>query len=436
MTYAEGVAYLYSLRQFGMKLGLEKTLRLAELAGRPQDRLRFIHVAGTNGKGSTCALLESIYRRSGRKTGLFTSPHLVSFTERIRINGQPVTPLRVARAVENLRTRIESMGEPDPPTFFECVTVMAMEIFAESACDVVIWETGMGGRLDATNIVTPLASLITTIDFDHEAWLGSTLGAIAGEKAGIIKPGVPALTAVVDPEALEVIRRAAREKGSPLIELADGEEERVLGALRPALRGRHQRRNAALACLAVEVLQRALPVTPAVVGEGLSQAEWLGRIQRIQRGERVFWVDGAHNPAGARALRETLGDCDEAGRRRVLIFGALADKDWGEMLRVLAPLFSKVFLVPVGSSRSASPAELGRELEGGVNREICGSLEECFHRVPDSVEVVICGSLYLVGQALRWLQVIPVFPECGDESGLNEWAGRVGDKPSGRGHVP
>src|SRR5438093_6487060 len=219
MIYPEAIQFLYALRLFGLKLGLENTFKLAALAGNPQERLRFIHVAGTNGKGSTCAMLESIYRAAGLRVGLFTSPHLVSFGERIQVNRELISETEIVRLVTEMQPLLKEFPPAAHPTFFEVVTVMALRYFAEEHCDLVIWETGLGGRLDATNIVTPLASVITNIQFDHQNWLGNTLAEIAAEKAGIIKPGRPIITATDSPEALEVIARTAREKNSPLIKL-------------------------------------------------------------------------------------------------------------------------------------------------------------------------------------------------------------------------
>src|SRR5580693_3811166 len=213
MTYAEAIQFLYGLQIFGANFGLEKTLQLAALAGNPQQRLRFIHVAGTNGKGSTCAMLESIYRAAGLRVGLFTSPHLVAFGERIQVNRQPVSKPDVARLTGEMQALLSQFSADANPTFFEVVTVMALRYFAEQECDLVIWETGLGGRLDATNIVTPLASVITNIAFDHQQWLGDTLEKIAAEKAGIIKPGIPVITAAAQ-EALQVIRSIAQKNGS------------------------------------------------------------------------------------------------------------------------------------------------------------------------------------------------------------------------------
>src|SRR5208283_2053828 len=206
---------------FGAHFGLENTLRLAALAGNPQEKLRFIHVAGTNGKGSTCAMLESIYRVAGLRTGLFTSPHLVSFRERIQVNRQLISEHEVVRLVEEIQPLLKQFPAGHHPTFFEVVTLMALKFFAEQRCDLVIWETGLGGRLDATNIVMPLASVLTNIALDHQQWLGDTVEKIAAEKAGIIKPGVPVITAADEPEALAVIEGTAREKNAPLVIVND-----------------------------------------------------------------------------------------------------------------------------------------------------------------------------------------------------------------------
>ncbi len=228
MTYAEAIHFLYDLRLFGLKLGLENTFKLAALAGNPQERLRFIHVAGTNGKGSTCAMLESIHRTAGLRVGLFTSPHLVSFRERIQVDRQLMSEADVTRLVSELRPLLKQFPADHHPTFFEVVTVMALRHFAERQCDLVIWETGMGGRLDATNIVTPLASVITNIGFDHQQWLGDTLAKIASEKSGIIKPGVPVITATDEPEALAVVEETAKRLAAPLTKVAQDESKAVL----------------------------------------------------------------------------------------------------------------------------------------------------------------------------------------------------------------
>ncbi len=283
VTYSEAINFLYGLRWFGMKPGLANTLKLAALAGNPHHHLRFIHVAGTNGKGSTCAMLESIYRAAGLRVGLFTSPHLVAFGERIQVNRRLIGESEVVRLVGQMlelldqgwgkledgkhpSSRDGSVPEPDPrgpggprsathPTFFEVVTVMALRHFLEQKCDLVIWETGLGGRLDATNIVTPLASVITNIQHDHQQWLGNTLASIAAEKAGIIKTGVPVITAEDNPEALAVIEQTARHQNSPLTRVMQSETNRPpLDTLELPLLGRHQRLNAAVTVATVRTL--------------------------------------------------------------------------------------------------------------------------------------------------------------------------------------
>jgi len=259
VTYSEAIQHLLELTLFGSKLGLDNPRRLAALAGSPHERLRFIHVAGTNGKGSVCAMLESIYREAGLRTGLFTSPHLVSFRERMQVNRELIPEGALARLTAQLRDSAAGFPEGQGPTFFEVAVVTALCHFAEQSCDIVLWETGLGGRLDATNIVTPLASVITNIGLDHTRWLGETHAAIAAEKAGIIKPDIPALTAAAQPEALAVIRAEAARQGAELIALGQAESTADLPLL-----GRHQQTNASLAKAVVGRLQGELPVPPGI----------------------------------------------------------------------------------------------------------------------------------------------------------------------------
>ncbi len=423
MTYAETIQFLYDLRLFGLKLGLDNVVRLATLAGRPQDRLRFVHVAGTNGKGSTCAMLEGIYRAAGLKVGLFTSPHLVSFRERIQVDRRLITEEAVVRLVDELRAGLRDFPADHHPTFFEVVTVLALRHFAEQQCDLVVWETGMGGRLDATNIVDPLASLITNIQFDHQKWLGSTRTEIAAEKAGIIKPGVPVLTTTDDPDALAVIERTAREKQAPLTVLGPERVKREWPADRPlALLGEHQKVNAALALAAVEVLATQIPVSAAAGRQGLGSVRWPGRLQKVELpGGRVALLDGAHNPAGAETLRAALAQY-YPGERPALILGILQDKDWAAMCETLAPLASRLLLVPVKSERSAPPEALQatcQKAAPGVPLTVCHSLGEALAGSENDPFRLVAGSLYLVGEALELLHVSPANGR--EERGLNEW---------------
>jgi dihydrofolate synthase/folylpolyglutamate synthase len=423
MRYADAIQFLYDLQWFGLKLGLENTFRLAALAGSPQKRLRFIHVAGTNGKGSTCAMLESIYRAAGLRVGLFTSPHLLSFGERIQVNRKPLEEAAVVRLVEAARGWLRGFPTDHSPTFFEVVTVMALRHFADEPCQLVIWETGMGGRLDATNIVTPLASVITNVQFDHEQWLGSTLAQITAEKAGIIKPGVPVVTAADAPEALAVLRETAASLGAPLTEVSAGAAAAPpLDKLALPLLGDHQRLNAALALAAVRAVADVIPVPPEAVEQGLGSVRWPGRLQVIPGPEgQINLLDGAHNPAGVAVLRAAI-EKHFPDKHPSLIIGVLKDKDWAAMCRRLSPLAARIYLVPVASVRTASPEDLRTVCQSacpGARVEVCGSLEAALQRTEQEPFRVITGSLYLVGHALECLEAATRPPS--NERGLNEW---------------
>jgi len=416
MTYSQAIEYLYGLRLFGMKLGLDQTLRLAAAVGGPQRRLRFIHVAGTNGKGSTCAMLESIYRYAGLRVGLFTSPHLVSFAERIQVGRRLVSREHVARLTEEIRAAAAALGAETHPTFFEVVTVMALQYFAEENCELVVWETGLGGRLDATNIVTPLASVITNVQLDHEKWLGHTVPEIAREKAGIIKAGVPVLTAAADPEALAVIAQTAQQRQAPLtIVTAPAEGWEI------ALAGEHQKTNAALALAVVRVLEPQIPVPETALREGLKTTRWDGRLQIISRSEgRTIVLDGAHNPAGAETLAAALQTRFRA-HPAALILGTMADKDYGAICRTLAPLAARVFLSPVASGRGADPLLLAsscREANAAAEIAVCRNVAEALARAANEPLVLVAGSIHFVGEAMEELGLA----SSDSERGLNDYA--------------
>ena len=430
MTYPEAIQFLYNLRLFGTKFGLENTRKLAQLCGHPEQRLRFIHVAGTNGKGSTCAMIESIYRAAGYHTGLFTSPHLVSFTERIQVDRTPVTEPDVARLVSEIFDLLARKNETTDherwtfhPTFFEFVTVLALKYFAERLGQeaIVIWETGMGGRLDATNIVTPIASVITNIQYDHQKWLGETREAIAFEKAGIIKRGVPVITASTAPEALEIIRRTAREQSAPLAEVgAQDLADPFVAKVELSLRGGHQRWNAAVALATVRALQRELPVSHQHIIDGLEHVNWPGRQQIVTRGGTRFLLDGAHNPDGAGTLRDSLRN-DYPGEEITLVLGLFEDKNWRAMCEALVPLARRVLLVPVQNERSASPdvvCEFCAGIHGEREIKALGSLTHALHETAQDRFVVVAGSLHLVGEAMELLGLAPGLT---NERELNEW---------------
>jgi dihydrofolate synthase/folylpolyglutamate synthase len=419
MTYEEAIAYLYGLRMFGTKFGLENTRKLAELAGNPQEKLRFIHVAGTNGKGSTCAMLESIYRQAGKKTGLYTSPHLVYFGERIQVNRAPISKGDVVRHLAQLQPLLASFSPDSHPTFFEVVTVMALMHFAAEKCDLVIWETGLGGRLDATNIVTPMASVITTIQHDHEKWLGVSLAEIAREKAGIIKEAIPVITTVPDSEALGVIKATAMEKNAPFTRVPAPTEE-----VRVSLIGEHQQHNAALAIAVVEELNDTFRVPNWCIAAGLEKVNWPGRFQILNRpAARKIVLDGAHNPAGAFMLAKTFRQWF-AREEATLIMGFLTDKNYKAMCEILAPLAKRIMLAPVQTERTASPEllwQLCRDANPSATIICCASLEAALNKAALDSLVLVTGSLYLIGEALELMKLQPVEKS---ERKLNEWSAK------------
>jgi len=379
---------------FGANFGLERTQKFAALAGNPQTQLRFIHIAGTNGKGSTSAMLESIYRAAGLRVGLFTSPHLVSFRERIQINRQMISEADVTRLVAELQLSLKGFSAEQHPTMFEVVTVMSLKFFAEQKCDLVIWETGLGGRLDATNIVTPAVSGITPSGLDHMQHLGSTLAEIAGEKAGIIKPGSIVLSAPQPPEAEAVIRTAAGAAGAKLKFIT----EPIASEIPLALAGSHQRRNASLAFAAI--IEAGLRPDPRVVREAFAKVSWPARFQRTD--ERTV-IDGAHNPHAATQLaatwREEFGD-----EKAVLILGILGDKDAAGVIAALLPIAARIICTPVRSPRALAPSDLAamiRAQSPALPVSIAESLETALAEArTDGNRILIAGSLFLAGEAL------------------------------------
>jgi dihydrofolate synthase/folylpolyglutamate synthase len=422
MTYTETIDFLYGIRLFGQKLGLETMQYLLRLMGDPQDSLRFIHIAGTNGKGSVAAMLQAVLSGAGYRTGLYTSPHLVSFCERFQIDGQCIPESEVVRLVEQIGPVLEQVGEhPEfrPPTFFEAVTAVALQCFREQKVDIVVWETGLGGRLDATNVVKPLVSVITNIAFDHTQYLGETLTQIAAEKCGIIKPGIPVVTASAAAEALAVIGRTAAAKGSSLtvvgqdicaVRLHEDEQcqrlevtgtRQTYGPLTISLLGAHQTLNCATAVAALEVC--GLSVSPKQVQEGLARTSWPGRFQKVNS-DPVVVLDGAHNAAAAERLAATLRE-HYAGQKLTLILGVLRDKNYDQMCQILAPLAERILCVPVNSDRTCDPDQLARWCKAAnssasvsVNRNVSEAYATV-SRLNQGV-IVIAGSLFLVGEAL------------------------------------
>ena len=390
MIYEESLAWLYATQQFGIKLGLENIRGLLEALDDPRKELSFLHVAGTNGKGSVCAMLDAILRASGRRTGLYTSPHLVEFRERIRVDGEKIPPQDVASGLTILREI--SGGWSHSPTFFEISTALALRHFADERCDLVVLETGMGGALDATNAVIPLVSVITPIALDHMRWLGGTVAEIAREKAGIIKPGAPVVSAAQPPEAAAALAQCAAAAGSSLEFIEAPYERAEIG-----LRGVHQKENAALAVAALRAA--GVKVSGEAVRRGLRDVRWPGRFQVV--GER-FVLDGCHNPHAAEQLLVNWRDA-YGMEKATVIFGALADKDYFAMLRVLEPISREVFLVPIASERSAATEALAAS---------CAVRHRIFQSVSEALEAsqgrtLVTGSLFLVGEVLKLLGIEP-----------------------------
>ena len=431
MTSPECRAYLDHLQHFGIKLGLENIRALCAALGNPQNRFLSIHVAGTNGKGSVSAMLAGIMRAHGLKTGLYTSPHLARVEERIRIDGTMIPPRRFRERLTALKAVIDrAMAEGKlvyHPTYFEVVTALSFVEFAEREVDVAVLETGMGGRFDATNVVRPLVSVITTIAKDHEKHLGATLDKIAFEKAGIIKSGVPVVCGVRGGAALRVIRRVARERQAPMTEVFGPgrrlEARRTDGGFRfvyqgelgryefsPALAGRHQGANAATAIAAAEVLSRVWkPLFKAKILAAVRETRWEGRLETVLRRPLVL-LDGAHNIEGVAALASHIKEVIR--RPVVLVFAAMEDKDLKAMTRILFPVASTVVLTRVPYKRSATPEALLAAappfkgpvfLEPDTRKavELALSLSGNGLGTCPPIPVVIAGSLFLIGEVKR-----------------------------------
>lgn len=404
MNYREVLAWLFGTQRFGIKLGLENISRLlAELnVSAPEQRI--IHVAGTNGKGSVCAMIDSITRAAGYRTGMFTSPHLVSFRERIQVNGQMISEAETAAGLTMIRDFVRDW-EPHP-TFFEIATALGLRHFRERACEIVVLETGMGGRLDATNAITPVVSVITPIALDHQKWLGKTLAEIAAEKAGIIKPRVPVVSSAQPPAAEEVLRRRADACESPIRFVS---REHPGGAI--ALAGAHQKRNASLAVEALFAAQ--IDVAPDVIDRGLATVHWPARFQRWD--ERIV-IDGAHNPAGARIAAETWRQMFDA-EKATLLFGVLRDKDIAAVYRELTAIADRVVLPRFRGERVVPPEEVAGIIESvspGLQCQIAESCADALRLAGDDTErILVAGSLHLAGEILAYLQGTPAaFEEC------------------------
>jgi dihydrofolate synthase/folylpolyglutamate synthase len=424
-TLATALERLYRRHTFGIKLGLDAVRRLCELCGNPQESFAVVHVAGTNGKGSVCAMVEAVLRQAGLRTGLYTSPHMVRFNERIRIGGQDISDAALVEALAACEKAAGKVGREQghEVTFFEITTVMAFLCFQRAGVQVAVLETGLGGRLDATNVVLPLVSVITRIAMDHEAYLGNTLEAVAGEKAGIIKPGRPVVCGPQEPEAEAVLRRVAATCGAPYIAATDVAAGRRTGgdfsgqkvhgettggwsgtAWIP-LTGAHQLENLGIALAALETVFGLLgsEIPYAVVRDGLAAMRWRGRFERLREHPLVI-ADAAHNPSGAGTLVATL---KTLGLKRVgLVTGMCADKDVAGVVRLLAGVTRRVWAVPIANPRSLPASELAVHfVQAGVEATPVDTVADALRAaeawaLKEDSAVIIAGSIFLLGEVL------------------------------------
>lgn len=404
-SYAETLTWLYSLEaKLGMDFRLERVRAVLARLGDPQRGLPAIHIAGTNGKGSTAAMLHSVYSRAGYRCGLYTSPHLVSFRERIRIGDSMIEPVQVVTWNAVIQEAAQSCGVH--LTFFEVATVMALLELRAREVDLAVVEVGLGGRLDATNVVDSVASVITTVGLDHCNYLGNTLAQIAAEKAGILRPRVPLFSGLLEPEAERAVATLVHRLDVPWLRLGVDFHAKVTSggvSVLPGLRGPHQQRNAALAAAIVRGLSGRYPVGEAALAEGLAEARWPGRLECLAMQPHIV-VDAAHNPQGMEGLCEALPDLG-LGRPWVLVFGVMADKDWPSMVRRVVAEFDRVVCVPVAQNRALDP-RAAAEVAGDLRpTEVAATASEGLAlartRAGAGGAVVITGSVFLVGELYR-----------------------------------
>lgn len=421
--YQDALDYLYGLQKYGIKFGLNSTENLLARLGNPHHRLRCIHIAGTNGKGSTAATLSSVLKQHGLRVGLYTSPHLVRFTERFRLDEKEAPAERVLEVFERVRQVVDDL---EPPTFFEMVTAMAFQYFAEEKVDWAVIEVGMGGRLDATNVIRPQVSVITNVALEHEEYLGTTLAAITREKAGIIKHRVPVVTSARQPLVQAILKATCLQEEAPLYRLgkdfrvkrnADGSFrytglQRRFSSLTLNLAGWHQFHNTALALATLEVLEKegAFTLNAETLREGLLEVFWPARLEVLQK-EPVVILDGAHNPNGAECLRAALKRA-YPDRRLHLVLGIMADKNIRGILNRLLPGAETAIFTQPQYARAADPETLRRFARPYLQRHYVIPDPAAAIRQAKSfaaAEDVICiaGSLYFAGEVKELLETAP-----------------------------
>lgn len=420
-------AWLAHLEQFGIKLGLDTIAAIAGALGHPERTCPVLHVAGTNGKGSVSAMVAHALTSSGMVTARYTSPHLVRLEERFAVDGRSVSSVSLDAALDQIRGavgRLQSVGTlAVEPTFFEATTAAGFVLFRAAGAEIAVVEVGLGGRYDATNIVAPLVTAITSVDFDHQAQLGTTLSAIASEKAGTIKPGVPVVVGPLPEQARAVIETVARERAAPVVDAFDGvgvvarpdhgryqvtitTPTRRYGPLRLALAGRHQVDNAVVAVRLLETAaERGVPVTGEATQRGLTDARWPARLEELDTPGGRILIDGAHNPAGARALTSYLQDVYPAGLP--LVVGVMGDKALDQMLATLAQVARPLVLTRAPGARAADPqqmAEIVRSIAPGIDVFVEPDVDAALSRAwSHGPLIVVAGSLYLAGDVLTRL---------------------------------
>jgi dihydrofolate synthase / folylpolyglutamate synthase len=426
------LSYLFGLGQFGIKFGLDNMRAIVDRLGHPERAFHAVHVAGTNGKGSVAAMVDAALRRAGHRSARYTSPHLVDLSERFVIDGRPVDTRRMVDAVEDVRIAVEQLREigvlQTHPTFFEVTTAVAFELFRRARVEIAVLEVGLGGRLDATNVIQPVMTTITSIALDHEQYLGTTLGQIASEKAGIIKPAVPVVVGRLEPEADQAIEAIARDRGARLVRAQEAVRmhrdvesgtidlrtpAREYGTLELGLRGAHQVDNAVVAVRVLEELNALGIVSPpAAIASGLAAPSWPGRLdlRRLTDGREILF-DAAHNPAGAATLASYLRE--SGGPSMPLVFAGMRDKDVAGMIAHLAPAVRSIVFTAASNRRSAEPpalVEIARRAAPDLPVTIAASPMEAADRAwQDSRRIIVAGSIFLIGDIFKAIG-LPVIP--------------------------
>lgn len=421
--FLESLEYLYGLQRFGMIFGLSNIEGILRTLGNPHEALKVIHIGGTNGKGSVAVMVASVLRENEYRVGLYTSPHILSFTERIQINGQSISEAQVAAMTARIKKEIEDAKIPQQFTFFDFTTAMALLCFAEAEVDLAVVEVGLGGRLDSTNVVTPVVTLITNVSFEHRDVLGDSLTGIGREKAGIIKAGIPLVTGVTQKEILRELENICREKGAPLYLMGRdffGEKEgpgifRFKGrqwdfsGIKVSLLGQHQIANATMALEILEAMEEAgYPVTRESIYLGLEQVDWPGRLEIVRTRPWVV-LDGAHNPAGAQALCEALSQGFSYDRCYFLL-GIMKDKEVEKIVSILVPLSHELVLTQPKQDRAAPPERLLKAVEtaGGRGRvipDVAEGLDTLLSMAGSNDLICVAGSFYTIGEAKAHLLV-------------------------------